>query len=348
LAIQAQVRFILGEESAQFRRATPGQKWWRLGPLRDAELWVAKDLIGQLGLAPLRDELRTARAGPFRSFVYFSAVGTPTKLSLDDGSWTGSEATLQPAEPPPRRSGPRSSPAVARIGSALAPQSSWAGPRRDEHGPPAPSQPSPPAASFPTGASLQTPTIWPSSSTSAPFGGSSHFSGAPGTTGGSSFLVPKAKAGKSGKGRGRGIGPSITAVGSPPGDSMDARLSALSAQVGELLHELRALRQENSELRRQLAVAQGVHQHQPYALPPPLPLAPLPTPSFSYSPDRPAPPGKSRTAGELSPTHEMDTMGDAVMSSPSADLDTKRARRSLAEGIEGAASAPASAAPQGL
>ena len=118
--LEAQIAFIFGSDAAKFRRAVPGQRWWRFGPLRDAELWAVKDLIAQTGLVPLRDELRTARAGPFRSYVYFAAAGSPSRTSLDDGSWSCSQAALQPAEPPPRRKPP---------GPALSPQSTWGGPR---------------------------------------------------------------------------------------------------------------------------------------------------------------------------------------------------------------------------
>ena len=68
VSLEAQVQFILGVEAAKFRRAVPGQRWWRFGPLTDAELWAVRDLVAQTGLVPLRDELRTARAGPFRTF----------------------------------------------------------------------------------------------------------------------------------------------------------------------------------------------------------------------------------------------------------------------------------------
>ena len=97
--VQAQLQFVFGDSGVQFRRAIPGQRWWRLGPLRDAELWEVKDMIAKTGLEPLRGELRTARAGPFRSFVYFAATGSPTRQSFDDGGWNSSRASLQPAEP---------------------------------------------------------------------------------------------------------------------------------------------------------------------------------------------------------------------------------------------------------
>ena len=52
----------------------------------------------------------------------------------------------------------------------------------------------------------------------------------------------------------------------------DDRLDRLIAQVEELMRsnvalakELRALREENADLRRQLGAARGVHVHQPYA-----------------------------------------------------------------------------------
>ena len=119
-SLQSQLRFVLDNQGAQFRRAEPGLRWWRLGPLSDAELWRVKTLIAQTGLQLVRAELRMARMGPFRSAVFFPATGQPVVTTLDDGSWDGCEARLQLADPPPRR---------RPAGPALAPQSFWAGPR---------------------------------------------------------------------------------------------------------------------------------------------------------------------------------------------------------------------------
>ena len=113
--------------------------------------------------------------------------------------------------------------------------------------------------------------------------------------------------------------------------SMAVQLSALTAQVSELLEEMRALRRENADLRRQLAAAQGVQQHQPYAIStaPHIPIRP-------YSPEGPGPAGRIRTAGELSPEPSTGaavntTDADVVMSSPPTAVDPKRARRSLGD-----------------
>ena len=103
-SLEPQLRFAMEDPQASFRRRVPGQRWWRLGPLTEAEAWYAKELVAKTGLEPIRGELRFAQAGPFRRMVYFSAVGEPTRLSLDDGSWSSSAARLQLTNPPPRSS----------------------------------------------------------------------------------------------------------------------------------------------------------------------------------------------------------------------------------------------------
>ena len=103
--VQSQVEFVLGT-GTQLRSPVPGLRWWRLAPLTEAEVWHVKDLIAQTGLQLAREELRLARVGPFRSAVFFAATGEPTKVSLDDGSWSSSAARLSPADPPPRRKPP--------------------------------------------------------------------------------------------------------------------------------------------------------------------------------------------------------------------------------------------------
>ena len=315
--VQAQLQFVFGDSGVQFRRAIPGQRWWRFGPLRDAELWEVKDMIAKTGLEPLRGEFRTARAGPFRSFVYFAATGSPTRQSFDDGSWNSSRASLQPAEPPPRCKPP---------GPAAAPQSPWTGPRQDQ----APSVPPVPAAkaAVPAPAQPLAPTVWPSlPSVSPPTASSS-----------------EAKGRGQGRGRGRGRGGQpISTPGGGDSVSLGNQMADLIAQVGELNRTVsqlnRALdevRQENALLRQQLSVARGVHQHQPYALPPPT-LAPLPAPNFTHTPERAPPPGKSRTLGDLSPQATVDHHGEAVMTSPPDDPGSKKAKRSLQSGLDDAA-----------
>ena len=43
--LEAQLRHSLQDNQAAFRMATPGQQWWRLGPLTESETWRVKDLI---------------------------------------------------------------------------------------------------------------------------------------------------------------------------------------------------------------------------------------------------------------------------------------------------------------
>ena len=100
-AVQTQVQFVLADKQVQMRRPIPGQRWWRLGPLTEAECWKLQEMVALTGLVPLRGELRMARMGPFRSAVYFAATGEPSRWSLDDGSWSASDARLTVANPPP-------------------------------------------------------------------------------------------------------------------------------------------------------------------------------------------------------------------------------------------------------
>jgi hypothetical protein len=108
-------------------------------------------------------------------------------------------------------------------------------------------------------------------------------------------------------------------------------MSMLLQQVAALTQEIRDLRKENVDLRRQLDMARGIQQHQPYA------LTPIVAPTLS---PRGLPTGRPRTADELSPGPAIDPGGDAIMTSPPADGEAKRARRSLAAGLEGAATPP--------
>ena len=80
-AVQAQVQFVLEDKQAQLRRLVLGQRWWRLGPLTEAECCRLQEMVAATGLVPLRGELRVARMGPFRSAVYFAA-GDPTQGGL--------------------------------------------------------------------------------------------------------------------------------------------------------------------------------------------------------------------------------------------------------------------------
>ena len=157
--------------------------------------------------------------------------------------------------------------------------------------------------------------------------------------------------GRSGRGRGRGRAgvvpvdcaaprPSDGFVTAPTAvNPLEAQLAALTAQVGILPQEIQELRKENFELRRQAEQARGLQQHQPYAL---SSLPPIPAPQFT--PVKPTPAGRTRTASELSPgptdsTVDVGTGGDTVMSSPTVDVEQKRARRSLELSLENEAPA---------
>jgi hypothetical protein len=96
-----------------------------------------------------------------------------------------------------------------------------------------------------------------------------------------------------------------------------AQLAAMAQQLALMQQELRELRRENVELRRRAEQAEGLQQHQPYA------VAPLPQPVFTFTPPRGAQNTNARSASQLSPA----PIG--VTSSPPADADHKRTRRQL-------------------
>jgi hypothetical protein len=207
-------------------------------------------------------------------------------------------------------------------GSALAPQSSWAGAR--PAAPPAPlpagqaKKPATPVGAIPF-ASAPVAAAAPAASAIKPF--QARRSGRRGSKTPDAAVSWSAVAPGGDARSAPNAAPPVVAPF--PGE---AQLTALTAQVGQLLEEMRCLRRENAELRRQLEAARGVHQHQPYAL---SPLPPVP----AFSPLRPAVPVRTRMAGELTPEPSdpnIDGMQDTVMPSPPVDADTKRARRSLA------------------
>ena len=99
--LQAQLAVFLGDGNRKFRQAVVGQRWWRLGPLTEAECWRAAELIRSTGFEPLRGELRFSRMGQLRHSVFFAAVGTPLWTTLDNGQRDSSEASLVEVGPPP-------------------------------------------------------------------------------------------------------------------------------------------------------------------------------------------------------------------------------------------------------
>jgi hypothetical protein len=157
--LQAQLALAMGNSNERFRQAAAGQRWWRLGPLTEAECWRASALVQSMGLAPLRGELRYGRMGRWRHAVYFAAVGTPTKLSLDTGSRDSSEAYLAEVGPPPRPSAPTAVARTRGVGGELPVSSTWGGPRQN---------PPPSASTSPHVRPAPQPTA--SSSTTAPPG----------------------------------------------------------------------------------------------------------------------------------------------------------------------------------
>ena len=355
--LQAKVSFVL-PSTVTLRCAEPGVRWWKLWPLREAELGRVRDLIAGLGLELARAELRVAHLTPFRYAVFFPGRGQPSKLTLDDGGWVCSEAKLTPAEPPARRKGG---------GAALAPQSTWGGMRSSQAtgGHPVVPAVSVPAAVFPTPASPWTPTVWssaaaahPASSSGLNTGAASEFGGGVHGTAVSSLeafpsLVPASGGGGNGAtgrgGRGGGRGP--RGGGAAPADAslaaMATQLQSMAAQIASLQEELRGLRKENEVLRREVDLARGVHR--PYDLPS------LPPPPPAFSPSKPSS-DLTRTAAQLSPSRPGGpdgVGGDQVMGSPSQMADPKRVRRdilmspALSTAADGVASTSTSSAPAG-
>ena len=283
-SLQAQLRFAVQDDKAHFKQAAAGQRWWRLGPLTDAEVWSAKELVRRVGLEPLRGEIRFGKAGPFRAYAYFAAVGEPSRMTLDDGSWMASEAQLSAAGPPPRK------PAV---GSALSPQSTWGGarasvapsrrmtaaqaPASQPRGDPGPALAGVRAVPWQSAQQQQQGNQPPQveQATSSSFG-APHLARSFLTGTGQPVADPSSGGGRQKPKKDR------------PARAVDDRLDRLIAQVEELTRsnaamavELRALRQENTDLRRQLGAARGVHVHQPYAVAEPVPVLGIQPPLVS-------------------------------------------------------------------
>lgn len=230
--LQAQLRFI--DDKAVFREAIPGQRWWRLGPMKEAEVWQLKSLIADTGLS-LRNEPRTGPAGPFRSFAFFLATGVPTKLSFDDGTWGASDAKLQPAAPPPRT---RRGIGYKPIFTESAAKHTWSHHlfgQQASASPPKPvlRQPSPPP----------TPeVVRPPRSGKAPVAADRD---PPRVSSSPALSPPPDEARSAGRHR-RG--------GGRRGDLLDGqRDGALAAQLGQLLEEMAALRKQNDAMLREMA-----------------------------------------------------------------------------------------------
>ena len=319
---QRHIAFVVGDHIT-VKSVEPGMRWWRLGPLTEAELWRVKDLISATGLQLARPELRQARLGPFRWAVYFAARGQPSTASFDDGSWNSSAAQLTPADPPPRRK--------PNTGATTTSQSPWGGPRPVTSTAQAQAGPAALTASlsdFPALASTATATAAhrspkPSQSTPA---------ASPVVTSTSQSRSDSPSQQRRDNRKGRATAAPATVAAQPPTDGMAAlvaQLSTLNHQFELMQVELRELRAENRLLHQQLAAARGVQQHQPYtAIIPSVPLPVIEPPNFAYTPPRPAVDGRR-------PASELTTAPPGTVNSPPVALEPKRARHSDApEGAE--------------
>ena len=294
-AVQAQVQFALADKQVQIRRAVPGQRWWRLGPLTEAECWKLQELVALTGLVPLRGELRVARMGPFRSAVYFAATGEPTRRSLDDGSWFASEARLTTADPPPRRQ--PSSTAAQRAPQqkvSLLAGSTWAGPQR--------THPIDEPTTDPSAHPNQRQSVTPGNPVSRRL--NLEFPPLPRANAEQQRTSsPKGRPGQQRRRENQRVNGSLE-------DRLDRLLEQferLQQQNADLLSQLSQLREENAALRQQLGAAPMTHQ--PYApLPDSPPLATVHRSVRLHTPPRgPAP-------------------GDDTDMSPSTVPDPKRSR----------------------
>ena len=228
--LQQLVRFALHKTDITFRRTDPNTRWWRLGPLTAAEAAAAiRCLIENLGLHLDGDQIRFTSGNVTRTrcFAFFAASGTPTRRSLDDGSWQSSQAQLEPADPPPRRPAvPRSAapsvhPKAPHPGPALLDQSVW----------PALSRQPPPAT--------------PAKATKA----------ASPTSPPAPTVDTKPAAGRKGRRR-RGSRDDVPAA--------DHDREELRQLIKELRLELQEMRRDNERLRQELAEARRPWVHQPY------------------------------------------------------------------------------------
>ena len=236
-------------------------------------------MVAATGLVPLRGELRVARMGPFRSAVYFAAAGDPTRWSLDDGSWSASEARLTQAEPPPRRQpASAAAPRGPQSGVSLPAGTSWAGPRRGPAAAPSAVAPARQNLPQPADPNLAAPPQRPG------LHGPADFPPLPP----SAFQQPTAATNavprnlaaqfhRSQRKRGSAERASLSQPHAPamteaPTPALMSQLTALTSQVAQLLEEIRQLRREKYDLRMQVEAARGLHQHDPYP-PPPCPAA---------------------------------------------------------------------------
>ena len=300
--IEAQLQFLLGKDT-KVRQATPGQRWWCLGPLTEAESYEALKHINSMGLTPLRNELHFGRKGHFRTCVYFAAVGQPSRLTLDNGTWTTSHARLQPADPPPRRSVPtaRASP-KATSQSALTAHSTWGGPRQAPEPRSTAQRDSPRHRQSTTTAAPQPkPQSVPPQQPSSPTRRSRRPRNLDFTT-----STPEAAADASLK---------ELLV------ELRAELSELRQANIALREEMREMRRENELLRHRLAEAEGRRSHNPYV-----------TASGFVPPPSVHPPKRLQSeAAEPIPTSpvdqpKVDINGDLELSPGGYSPDPKRVR----------------------
>lgn len=245
-----QVRFALQRQELAFRRANPDARWWKLGPLTQAECSHVRALIPKFGLSlDGGDQVRFGPAGRFRSFCFFHASGQPSRRTLDDGGWNSSSVELWPADPPPRRGVGNPPASLGRQPNSLPKESMWGGPRR-------PGGPANPTSSTPA----------------LPASGSPRLPAAAGGPKPATRVKPDHRA-------------AVPARPSSVEDQLGAllqQMEALNRQNAAMVAELGELRRENALLRRRLEEASGF-VHQPYGagLPPSAsqgPVGPSPSP----------------------------------------------------------------------
>lgn len=245
--LEARVKLVLKDRNVAkvlFHQATPNLRWWRLGPLEDADVFNLEALIVKTGLTEHRD-VRLGSSGPFRRVAYFAACGEPVRTSLDDGGWgRGCSAVLTPASPPPRPSAGRQS--SDRPGPALAANSSWGGPRGGGKVV---------VASGGVSHSAKVGTVAEPSRTSTALPGGVH-RGTGRQAGGGGAVRPKGGDGAvtsvAAAGKGRLGNPWADGGGGGASSSLEVVLQGLQSELVALNKRLAELTQENTELRREL------------------------------------------------------------------------------------------------
>lgn len=324
--LEAQVKLVLGNKKAALHQADPGLRWWRLGPLEDADVFQVGSLIAKTGLTD-HGNVRLANAGPFRRVAYFTARGEPTRLSLDDGGWgRGCSARLSEAGPPPPPRSPRASAtrSAARAGPALAAGSTWGGQRSTG------------APTSVAGVKLASQgSVGEVAGAAAKVARTAGFAKTTGVgSGGERGSLPSSVQRRRGWDTGRPGGPS----GSPAMDggatsSLGEVLRGIQSELAAVRRQLEAALEENAELRRQLQAWREGHAAAAQAATATLAEAAAIPPATVTPPASPGAVAEAK-AGEMDETMRAEVVGSRYRDSTevSPGKPRKKGARSALEG----------------